>query len=289
MMIEDVEADLRDALTDRASQVPPEAVQRIRAVDYRPRAALVRPRLAVGALAGSFAAAAAAIAVFTLGAGAPAAFAGWTRSPSHAARAQVASATGDCAKQLTTMPAGPGSAPPTTVPGGATPVLTDSRGPFTFVIYAGNGFIATCATGPGFESVSASQGTNVGVAPAGQVVLSSQHLTTRGGHPYTLVEGHAGAGVTGTTLLLDDGTKVTASLANGWFAAWWPGSQDVTAAEVTTSSGTKTQPLPPQPGPPPPCKTGRCTQSGGFSSVGSPGGSGSGRGYMSTGSSSMQK
>jgi hypothetical protein len=52
-----------------------------------------------------------------------------------------------------------------------------------------------------------------------------------------------GANVTGVTLTLDDGTTITTTVNNGWLAGWWPGSDPVQSAEVTTASGTSTQRL----------------------------------------------
>jgi hypothetical protein len=79
--------------------------------------------------------------------------------------------------------------------------------------------------------------------PAGHVALSTTHLTTRDGHAYAFAEGRTAPGVSATTLVLDDGTRVTATTANGWFVAWWPGSHEVTAAEVTTPDGVTRQPF----------------------------------------------
>ena len=39
-------------------------------------------------------------------------------------------------------------------------------------------------------------------------------------------------GVTGATLRLRNGTRVTASLAHGWFLAWWPGTHGGTATDA---------------------------------------------------------
>ena len=36
-----------------------------------------------------------------------------------------------------------------------------------------------------------------------------------------------------------------ATVADGWFVAWWPGSGSVTSAQVTTAAGTTTEPLVP--------------------------------------------
>jgi DNA-directed RNA polymerase specialized sigma24 family protein len=52
-----------------------------------------------------------------------------------------------------------------------------------------------------------------------------------------------GTGVGAVTLVLDDGTKVQATVANGWFIAWWPGSHQLESAELTTPAGNATQKL----------------------------------------------
>ena len=54
----------------------------------------------------------------------------------------------------------------------------------------------------------------------------------------------AGDGVSAAKLTLEDGTEVTATVQNGWAVAWWPGSHQVTGAQLTTSTGTQTQTFP---------------------------------------------
>jgi hypothetical protein len=146
------------------------------------------------------------------------------------------------------------------------PVLTDTRGPFTIVILAGSNGNASCITGPSFSAMTGSAGPGATNVPTGRIQLSSTHLTTRDGHPYTLVEGHAGPGVTDASLVLSDGSRVKASIKNGWFAAWWPGSQETSTADVTTPYGTTTQHLLTHG--PVDCGPGPCTRPG----TGGPGG-----------------
>ena len=62
--------------------------------------------------------------------------------------------------------------------------------------------------------------------------------------PHAYMIGEVGTGVTAATLVLEDGTKVQTTIANGWFAAWWPGEKWVSSAEVTTANGTVTEPFP---------------------------------------------
>ena len=122
------------------------------------------------------------------------------------------------------------------------PVLTDTRGPFTFVIYSGaNGANGTCISGPGFTSLSTRSGNGAAPPSAGKIVASFEAHTAHAGDAYSFVEGHTGAGVTAATLVLSDGSHVQTTVQNGWLVAWWPGAAQVTSALVTTASGTTTQ------------------------------------------------
>jgi hypothetical protein len=95
-------------------------------------------------------------------------------------------------------------------------------------------------------------------APVGTGAIAVDQVSTlaRDGQPYTLVEGRTGDGVTGVTIALGNGNEVTATSGNGVFVAWWPGSQVMTSAIVSTATGTSTQTLNlPGPGIPPPHKS----------------------------------
>jgi hypothetical protein len=248
-MTEQLESQLRQALAARAAELPRGSSARLRQLDYHPRTRSVRPPVAAGVLVA--AGAAATVALVGLGTNTQEAFAGWTPTPTAAQKGQLAAAEAACqnrsAAPMSTRPAGavalPKNAPPPTTidPGSLKPALTDTRGPFTFVILAGDHGSESCITGPSFTSLSATATTGSTSVPAGKVVLSSTHMTTRGGQAFSFAQGHTGSDVTGATLVLDDGTKVEASAANGWFVAWWPGSHNVTSALVTTPSGTSTE------------------------------------------------
>jgi hypothetical protein len=58
-----------------------------------------------------------------------------------------------------------------------------------------------------------------------------------------MVEGRVASGVTGVTLVRDDGQDVVATVADGWLLAWWPGDASAISSQVTTASGTSTEPL----------------------------------------------
>lgn len=254
-MIDQLESELRSALRDRADELPTAARARVRARDYHPRTRDLRPPVAAGVLT-TAAAAAAAVALLDLGPQASPAFAGWTATPTHATAAQVTGAKDACRSRIGGFSTQAGKAmkamkaarikdlPSTSQ---MTPVLTDTRGPFTFVIYSGaNGANGTCISGPNFTSLSTRAGT-IGGPPAGKIVASFEAHTAHGQDAYSFVEGHAGAGVTAATLNLNDGSHVQTTVHNGWLVAWWPGSADVTSAQVTTASGITTQHLATQP------------------------------------------
>ena len=246
------EADLREAFAARAAAVPVAAASRLRSVDYRPRERRLRAPVAVGAGVLASAGTAGAVLAVVLGGAAPA-YAGWSAAPTAATSSPSAPAAASCQSQLTTMPSGPtrsslGSGPWENV-------LTDVRGPFTVALFRNDGAYASCFTSSSFTQVNmvssgGSAGATVGLdqnlgitwrvgrrewRPGGMSSVSlgagtalgdltqvtQSHLSTSDG-PYTLVDGRVASGVTGVTLVLDDGQDVVTTVADGWFVAWWP-------------------------------------------------------------------
>jgi hypothetical protein len=214
-------------------------------------------------------AATAAVLVLFVGARAPNAFAGWSATPTRPASGQTASALWRCTGRAAHSTGAQSEAPAERW----RPVLTDTRGPFTAMILRGAGATATCLTGPSFTTSTANapqaggsyhvSGILVGVAsPAGRPDVlqmsvmgfsrpssgpirqaSQMHLTAGGGQPFTFVQGQVRAGVTRAALVLSNGSDVHATVADGLFVAWWPGSAHATAAHVTSGSATTTQQL----------------------------------------------
>jgi hypothetical protein len=226
-MTDQLESELRAMLRDRAARVPAASAIRLAALDYHPRTRHVRPPLAISALAGAAGTAGAVVAVVSLSAGASNAFAGWTPSPTLPSPQQLAAASVDCKAHS---------------PIAGLPLkVTDTRGPFTFSVYASSDSSAVCISGPSFTSVSGSMTSASAKVAAGRVTLSTSHLTNRDGQAYSFADGHTGDGVSAVTLILDDGTKVSATVANGWYVAWWPSAHEVKAADITAPGGARTQ------------------------------------------------
>ena len=226
-MTEQLESQLRAILRDEAARVPASSTDRLAAADYHPRTGRLRPPVAVGALAGAVGTTGAVVAAISLSAGASSAFAGWTATPTVPSPQQLSAAAQDCQQHS---------------PIAGLPLkLTDTRGPFTFSVYADSTTSAVCISGPSFTSVSGSVSSAPANVPDGAVQLSSSHQTNRDGQAYSFADGHTGADVSAVALTLDDGTNVKATVDNGWFVAWWPSGHEVKSAEVTTPSGVKTQ------------------------------------------------
>lgn len=199
-----------------------------------------------------------AAAVVLLGTGSTS-FAGWTPVARAATTAQVSSATQGCEPMLV-------------VPGQATEpnwhvVASEDQGPYTLLVYAGGDTMATCLSAPGTKLRLVSFGAaafragsaEVAIGPGAQGEIGRDlagiqatsidgelaavvHGTSDEGS-YTIVEGPVAAAVYGLSLVRANGATVVTSVKNGWFAAWWPGSDDPTSANITTAAGTTSTPV----------------------------------------------
>jgi hypothetical protein len=165
------------------------------------------------------------------------AFAGWSPSPTTPAHGQVSVANSTCLARLAQLrPSNKGTGAASLLPR-----LSDVRGPYTVTLLGNDSrYAALCVSAPG--STSLRWITRSAASVAGDAITVDQvSILARGGQPYTLVEGQTGYGVTRVVLALGDGSKVAATSGSGVFLAWWPGSQDIRSAAITTSAGESTQ------------------------------------------------
>jgi hypothetical protein len=257
----DFEQSLCEALSQRAAQLDPHSIARLSAIDYRPRRHRFGAVPAVSAVSAG-GAAAALIAGFALSSGAAPAFAGWQATPTNPGPGQLAQAAQACGRDL------------------GSPVLTDSRGPYTASIYAGSTTSDVCLKGDRVSMSSSSTSAVPVSVGAGQLELDGGGTRDAAGDALTLVDGRTGAGVTAVTIKRSDGSSVRATVANGWYLAWWPGTVTATNAEITTASGTSTAAFPSTPALPAP----RCP-SGAHCAAGYSFGSGGGHGAVRAGQS----
>jgi hypothetical protein len=268
----DLESELRQTLAARAAAVPADSAMRMQTVDFHPRTTRFTTRLRVGSLAGAAAGTGAVLSVALIGGSQPA-FAGWSPVPATAVDpAPIVSQ--HCLKQLTNQ-----IAFPDTTSAGWTPVVTDLRGPYTFVVYQQGNASATCFDGQTFTVVDAAigpgalpnaagtapqpdkhavsiSGSGTGAtAPSGQIMLpptgsgaeienvtvAHLGLAAEGGATYTVADGQISSDVSGLTLQLSDGSTVQATTGGGWFVSWWPGSATVSSGTATTPTGQQVE------------------------------------------------
>jgi hypothetical protein len=195
-------------------------------------------------LAGATGVAATVSSLLLLGGSTTNAFAGWSAAPTAPASGQLTTADTSCqADQAQAVQFFPPDEGP--VPDIATfvPELSDVRGPYTLTLLGNGGPGAILCISSSTSTVLrwiAGSGTPVG---PGTIALDQVSSLTRDSQPYTLVEGRTGTGVSAVTLILGDGTQVTATSGHGLFLAWWPGSQNITSAIVATPTGVSTQTL----------------------------------------------
>ncbi len=288
-MNDQLEVELREVFNLCAAEVPTDAEERLRRIDYGPRRRRRWP-LTIGA-AGAASGTAAVVSVVVLG-GSQAAFAGWVPTPATPTAVQSAVTQGNCEARLQTVPGTFGE-------GSWSQVGTDVRGPYTMTVFEDGNSLASCFTGPSFttmqaESLTDGGGTSVsasGSAPGSGVPapgatgsslgvrilkggdveqLLVSHLSQAGNGSYTLAEGRIVPAVTAVSFVLSNGQDVTATTGSGWIVAWWPGNEDVTSVQVTTASGTTTEPLTVGGAPLPPLPNGTSVPTHGSLGAGAP-------------------
>ncbi len=222
------------------------ASAQLRAVDYHPRSRWLTAWPALGALGLSGAVAAAGAAVL-LGSSAVPAFAGWTARPTAPLPGQLA-AQQHCGT------------------GAGAPILTDTRGPYTASIYADG---STCVEGNGITISSSSAGGERPSIPAGTIELNGAGESDSDGRALTIADGPIGAGVTAVRITRSHGSSLQATVHNGWYLAWWPGTERAVTAQVASASETGTQSFPTAPQRPSPvCPAGaHCASGYGFTSA----------------------
>jgi hypothetical protein len=271
-----LEEELSEALAQRAVSLPRSAADRLRAIDYHPRRHLLGVPVVISAGAAATAATMGTVLAVVLGGAAPA-YAGWSAMPTSSS--PPSSAAPDCITTLTNSSSGPsGAAGTSSVAGAWQTLLTDVRGPFTITLLQNGTSYATCFTGPSFTEVNriTTSSNGSGGVQSGSLSVNSQtagggvsgpqaggvgsivrlegttsgdlnqvlqnHLTTTSDGPYTFIDGRVANGVTGVTLALNDGQNVVATVADGWFVAWWPDdTADATSAQVSKPSGTTSE------------------------------------------------
>jgi hypothetical protein len=251
-MTDALEQELRSALAERATRMPPEARDRLAQLDYQPQAGPRRRPTSVWSLAsagGAAIAAATVAALLLLSSGGstlvPLAYAGWSATPETPTAAQVARAIARC-RHL----AGPLLA--RAMRGRL--ILTDKRGRYVAVMYDNHGYAGVCildepagagaggGSSPLLNRTVPPEPDQLG-APVGGGGYAPGFPGSHGSERH--VSGRAGRDVLAVTLVFPGNRTVQATIEHGWYFAWWPGSDWPPASVVvTTSSGTVRSPMP---------------------------------------------
>ena len=92
---------------------------------------------------------------------------------------------------------------------------------------------STCVAGKGIEITASSDGGARSSIPAGTIELNGAGESDSDGHALTMVDGPVGAGVTGVTVIRSNASSVQATVQNGWYLAWWPGTERAVTPRVS--------------------------------------------------------
>ena len=120
-------------------------------------------------------------------------------------------------------------------------VLADTRGPYDMLVYSNASSDFVCIWDSGLIGVGGGNGETLPPPTDDSIGAPGVAYDRIRDGSLTYAHGHAGAPVTGVTLVLADGTRVEATVQNGFYAAWWPSKTDVISAAVTTSAGVRQQ------------------------------------------------
>jgi hypothetical protein len=150
------------------------------------------------------------------------AFASWTAKPGSLTGAQVLPQARMCAGNGVGSDSWSGDS--------ADVLLAEQRGLATLLIMRKTGgVVVECmSAGPGKDgqlaSMSLADGT-LPAPPAGTVDLQTMSSSGDGDRQWSNIVGLVGPGVTAVDVHLDRGEVFSASVKNGWWAAWWPGPE----------------------------------------------------------------
>jgi hypothetical protein len=177
------------------------------------------------------------------GSGAPSAYAAWTATTTTPPAAQLAAAASSCQHRYRLGLHLLGNKGAATLPASLPQlVLTDSRGPFEMLLYAGPSGEGVCLwNSSGVLSITGGNGETLPTVSDHSIGVPGVGFDRNGGAVLTYAYGHAGTRVTAVTLDLANGVRVEATVQNGFYAAWWPSQTDVSATELTTSEGISRQ------------------------------------------------
>ena len=193
------------------------------------------------------------------------AFAGWTAVPVPIAPQTLAALGEKCVEtRMSDLNAGMGPDEEFDLPG-ARGVVADQRGSISLTVVASPEGALICSVGPlttksselrltgggdtieggpadSYHSMQGSETWTSEAAPADAVRLV-QWNQQYAPEPWYSVVGKAGSDVRKVVVTRTEGEPVTASVANGYFVAWWPGDAAGASVVPVLEDGTKGAPM----------------------------------------------
>jgi hypothetical protein len=264
-----LEQELRDVFASRVEAVVPRVIARLSTVDFQPRRAQRRLLAKIGAASGLVTGGVVA-AVLLLGSGAPEAFAGWTAIPSGVSTGSLATARRACGiapggRVLAAESRGPFVAIVFTYYGNPWQCITRGTAALmkTTTEYPAGQYepmpadkISTPSLA--FTAYTPSAKNRVAELTAAEDRLFRKHeagpvtykiddriyAIKTGPDGLLSVTGTAGKGVKAVQFVLADGNTVSATVHDGWYEAWWPGTAKpggakAASVKLTTVSGSR--------------------------------------------------
>ena len=264
-----IEQELHEAFSAQVDVVAPRIVDRLSRVDFQPRPTRRRRLAKIGAVSGLVTTGAVASGL-VLGSGTPEAFAGWTAVPAGVSEASLVTARRACG----IAPAAPVLAAESRGPFVAV-VFIHRNNPWQCITRGNTALMKTTTVYPAglyeplpadkittpslaFTAYTASAKRRIAALTAAEDRLFSKHeagpatykidnqiYAIKTGHDGLLsVTGTAGKGVKAVRFILADGEIVTATVQDGWYEAWWPGSAKPGGAKalrvkLTTRAGAR--------------------------------------------------
>ena len=155
--------------------------------------------------------------------------AGWEAAPTRSDAALAAAATGACSGS------DPGVA--------AMPIVVqDQRGTAATILFAGGGQLSICvvARDETGRVVAAASGMTRLEATANTLTIDSGLSAPKTANfpGLTVIAGRVGQGAASVVITRSAGADITATVASGYFVAWWPSTEKASTVAAKDASGT---------------------------------------------------
>lgn len=155
--------------------------------------------------------------------------AGWQAAPTRSDAALAAAATGACSSSDQA--------------GAAMPIVVqDQRGTAATILFAGGGQLSICVvTRDGTGTVVAAASGETRLEPTAKTVTIDSGLSapkTANFPGLTVIAGRVGHGAASVVITRSDGADISATVASGYFVAWWPSTDKASTVAAKDATGT---------------------------------------------------